>query len=173
MSREFEESVAFSQAIEEAHGKSPAMEAVLRAVEANWREKGIAADDYSLCVLGRPEPAEKQDAPEAQEELRWRRKVRRFLNQKSRWPLEEAEEILHALGIIIEPKEDADPHGKVRLGDRHHTLSSKLLKDGQVYATYLHEWICTLGQERLLADLLIQKDPRLAAFMRKSDAAEE
>ena len=66
-----------------------------------------------------------------------------------------------ALGIVIEPKADGAPHGKVRLGDRHHTLSSKLLKDGQVFATYLWEWIRTLGQERLLADLLRRNDPRL------------
>ncbi len=103
----------------------------------------------------------------------WQRRVRRFLNQKARWPLKEAEEILNALGIVIEPKADGAPHGKVRLGDRHHTLSSKLLKDGQVFATYLWEWIRTLGQERLLADLLRQNDPRLAPYMRKADAAEE
>jgi hypothetical protein len=105
--------------------------------------------------------------------LPWQRRVRRFLNQKARWPLKEAEEILKVLGIVIEPKEDGAPHGKVRLGDRHHTLSSKLLKDGQVFATYLYEWICTLGQERRLADLLRRKDRRLASYMRKGDAGEE
>ena len=172
MSDELEESVAFLQAIEDARGKSPATEAVLRVVEARWREKGVAANDYSLCMLGSPEAAVKQDTPEAREESLRRRKVRRFLNQKSRWPLEEAEEILRALGIVIEAKEDGAPHGRVRFGDRHHTLSSKLLKDGQVYANYLHEWISTLGQERMLAELLKKKDLRLAGFMRKADAGE-
>ena len=81
--------------------------------------------------------------------------------------------MLKVLGIVIEPKADGAPHGKVRCHERHHTLSSKLLKDGQVYATYLYEWIHTLGQERLLADLLEQKDPRLAPYMRKADAGEE
>ncbi len=40
------------------------------------------------------------------------------------------------------------------------------------YATYLYEWIHALGQERRLADLLEQKDPRLAPYMRKADAGD-
>ena len=95
--------------------------------------------------------------------------MRRFLNQKNRWPLEEAEQILKALGIVIESKSDGAPHGKVRYNERHHTLSSKLLKDGQVYARYLHEWIVTLGREPArLPSFWNQNDPRLAPYMRKS-----
>ena len=173
MSDDFAENIAVPQAIEQSREGSPSKESLLRAVDAYWREKGIAPGDYSLCVLGTHPLAVEQDAAEAEDDLRWRRRVRRFLNQKARWPLEQAEEILKALGIVIGPKEDGAPHGKVRLGDRHHTLSSKLLKDGQVYATYLYEWIHTLGQERLLADLLGRKDPRLAPYMRKADGGAE
>ena len=99
--------------------------------------------------------------------------MRCFLNQKNRWPLEDAEQILKALGIIIESKSDGAPHGKVRFNDRRHTLSSKLLKDGQVYSNYLHEWISTLGQERARRSPLDQKDPRIAQYIRKSDAGKE
>ena len=100
--------------------------------------------------------------------------MRRFLNQKSRWPLEEAEEILRAWGIVIEAKEDGAAQEGSASAIRHHTLSSKLLKDGQVYANYLHEWISTLGQERMLAELLRRK--RIfgwPASSRKADAGEE
>ena len=172
MSDDFAENVTWEQAIRQAHEQSPAQEVLLRAVEACWRAKGIAPDDYSLCVLQPLTPVEEPDE-EAEDQRPWQRRVRRFLNQKARWPLKEAEEILNALGIVIEPKADGAPHGKVRLGDRHHTLSSKLLKDGQVFATYLGEWIRTLGQERRLADLLRRKDPRLAPYMRKADGGEE
>jgi hypothetical protein len=173
MSDDFAENFTLANAIQKAQAQSPAREVLLRAVDAFWRAKGIAPDDYSLCVLQPLTPVEGPDEAEADDQRLWQRRVRRFLNQKARWPLKEAEEILNALGIVIEPKADGAPHGKVRLGDRHHTLSSKLLKDGQVFATYLWEWIRTLGQERLLADLLRQNDPRLAPYMRKADAAEE
>ncbi len=172
MSDDFAENIAVPQAIDRAVRESPAREVVLRAVEAYWHEKGIAASDYSLGTLVQPESARQQDKPATEDELQRRRKVRRFLSQKARWPLEEAEEILNALDIVIEPKSAGAPHGKVRLGQRHHTLSSKLLKDGQVYATYLHEWISTLGQERLLGELLERKDPRLVPYMRRTDDGE-
>ena len=169
MSDDFAENVTVPQAIEQSRKESPSKEALLRAVEAYWRDSGIAPGDYSLCVLGEYPSAQEQDAAEGEDDLQWRRRVRHFLSQKARWPLGQAEEILKTLEIVIEPKEDGAPHGKVRFHDRHHTLSSKLLKDGQVYATYLYEWIRTLGQERLLADLLERNDPRLAPFMRKAD----
>jgi hypothetical protein len=173
MSDDFAENASLPQVLQQASEASSAKETLLRAIEAHWREKGIVASDYSICVVPRRAPAEKQDEEKTEEQRQRRRRVRRFLNHKARWPLEEAEEILKALGIVIEPKGDGAPHGKVRFNDRHHTLSSKLLKDGQVYATYLYEWIRTLGQERLLADLLEQNDPRLAPYMRKTDAGEE
>ena len=182
MSDDFAQKVTLADAIEQAAKESPPREALLRAVEAYWREQGTDPADYSLCVL--VEPAGEEAAQEAEEDLQrgtrgtrlcvaGRRRVRRFLNQKNRWPLEEAEQILKALGIVIESKSEGAPHGKVRYNQRHHTLSSKLLKDGQVYARYLHEWIATLGRESTLAELLEQKDPRLAPYMRKADAGAE
>jgi hypothetical protein len=172
-SDDFAENTTLTQAIERAAVVSPARETLLRAVEMFWRERSIAPSGYSLCPLVKPEADADHDKQAVDDELRWRRKVRHFLNQKNRWPIEEAEAVLKVLGIVIEPKSDGAPHGKVRLGERHHTLSSKLLKDGQVYANYLYEWIHTLGQERLLAELLERKDPRLAPYMRKADAGEE
>jgi hypothetical protein len=169
---EFAESVALPRAIEQAAGESPTKEALLRALAAHWAEKGVAAADYSLCVLPERVSDERSEGAGADDERKWRRRVRRFLSQKNRWPLEEAEQILNALGIVIESKSDGAPHGKVRFNDRRHTLSSKLLKDGQVYSNYLHEWISSLGQERALAELLDQKDPRLASYMRRADAGE-
>ena len=172
MSDDFAENITLPQALQQSRKKSPARAALLRAVQDYWLAKGIEPGGYSLCVLkDRHAAGEQSEATE--DDQRWRRRVRRFLSQKGRWPLPEAEQILKALDIVIEPKEDGAPHGKVRLGDRHHTLSSKLLKDGQVYATYLYEWIRTLGQERLLADLLRRKDPRLTPYMRKTDTGEE
>ncbi len=169
---EFAGGIPFSMALQQAAKESPAREAVLRAVEARWRERGIDPADYSFCRL--PDSAAAgQEASAAENERKWRRRVRRFLNQKSRWPLEEADQILKALGIVIESKSDGAPHGRVRFNDCQHTLSSKLLKDGQVYANYLHEWIRTLGQERVLAELIEQNDPRLANYIRKSAANEE
>jgi len=181
MSDDFAENITLSQALQQARDPqvgvgapacgSQALTDLLRAVEDYWRKKGIEPGDYSFCVLKGRASAEELDE-EAKDERR-RRRVRRFLNQKARWPLAEAEQILKALDIFFEPKEDGAPHGKVRCGDRQHTLSSKLLKDKQVYSTYLYEWIHTLGQERLLADLLQRKDPRLTPYMRKADAGEE
>ena len=62
MSDDFAENISLPQAIEQSREESPAREALLRAVEAHWREKGIAPGDYSLCVLARPASAEEQDA---------------------------------------------------------------------------------------------------------------
>jgi hypothetical protein len=171
LSKDFAESVTMRQALEQARAESPAQEALLRAVESRWRERGISHDEYSLCVVGNDAPVAEES--EIGDEGKQSRRVRRFLNQKARWPLHEVKEILGALGIVLEAKADGAPHGKVRLEQRHHTLSSKLLKDKQVYATYLYEWIRALGQERRLADLLQGRDPRLVSYMRKADREEE
>jgi hypothetical protein len=165
MSDVFAENATFPQALEHAPEESPAKVALLRAVEAYWREKDVAPADYSLCDFKQSVSVGKQEAEKTGDELHWRRRVRRFLNQKTRWPLPDAEAILNSVGIVIEPKEDGAPHGKIRLDQRHITLPSRPLKDKEMYATSLCKWIRELGQERKLAGLL--------DHMRKPDAGEE
>lgn len=164
--------VTVSQKHQQSGKGVPAAGAVSHAAETHWRGMGSDPGTHSFCLLDLNEPAVGQHAEAAEDGREWKRRVNHFLNQKTRWPLEEAAEILNALGIVIEPKEDGAPHGKIRLDERHITLSSKLVRDKQVFATYLHEWIRELGQERLLADLLKRKDPRLAPYVRKRDAGE-
>ena len=171
--RRFRGKFHLEQAIRQAQEQSPAREVLLCAVEAPGAGRASSPDDYSLCVLPRPASVEEPDKKrrrtggpggEGSGVSSTRRPAGRSKRRRRSSMPWASSSSPRRTGLRTE---------KSDCGDRHHTLSSKLLKDGQVYATYLYEWIRTLGQERLLADLLEQNDPRLAPYMRKADAGED
>ena len=146
MSDDFAENVTVPQAIGQARKESPAKEALLRAVEAYSRDRASLPATI-LSASSASSPSAEQEAAEAEDDRQWRRgcgvssirkpagRWRRRRRSSSRWESSSS------------PRRTGRPMDRVRCNERQHTLSSKLLKDGQVYATYLYEWIRTLGQD--------------------------